>query len=365
MKKVGILTINDDRNYGNRLQNYAVQETLNKYGVIVETIHNQKGDVGIKRLKKVFKSFVKKLLFFKKNCKRYNNFMKFNKKIRYSSIYIDEYNCSNKLNKKYDYFFFFFYQVWNPNFGRMSDIDFLLFSDRKKRNSIAASFGISNLPEELKDYYKLRLSEMNNISVREERGKEMIEELTGRKDVEVLVDPTMLLTSDEWNKVCKKPKQLSNLKKDKYILNYFLGGLSDKRKQEINRVALEYNCEIINILDKRDSFYSCGPSEFLYLEKNAFLICTDSFHSSVFAIIYNRPFVVFEREGKNKGLSSRIDTLLYKFKLGKRKFNGEKITAENLNNDYKESLEILEIERKKADIFIKKALDIEDNNNEK
>lgn len=77
----------------------------------------------------------------------------------------------------------------------------------------------------------------------------------------------MLLTADEWDKVSRKPKML---KIDKFILNYFLGELSEKRKEEIQRIADENDCEVINILDKNSPFYECGPSEFLYLEKHAF-----------------------------------------------------------------------------------------------
>ena len=236
----------------------------------------------------------------------------------------------------------------------MSDIDFLTFAPKKKRSSFSASFGISKIPSEMKEYYKERLEGLNNISVREEAGKKIVEELTGRKDVQVLVDPTMLLTAEEWDKVAKKPKQL---KTDKYILNYFLGELSETRKKEIDRIAKENDCEVINILDKNSPFYQTGPSEFLYLEKNAFLICTDSFHSSVFAVLYNRPFVVFEREDKLVNMNSRIETLINKFNLQNRKFTG-KITEENLQHDYKEAYEILEKERQKSNEFLKKALDI-------
>ena len=123
-------------------------------------------------------------------------------------------------------------------------------------------------------------------------------------------------------------------------------------------MARENNCEIINILDKNSPFYQTGPSEFLYLEKNAFLICTDSFHSSVFAILYNRPFIVFEREQKGlESMNSRIETLINKFNLKNRKFTG-KITEENLQHDYTAAYEILEKERQKSNEFLKKALDI-------
>ena len=193
---------------------------------------------------------------------------------------------------------------------------------------------------------------LNNISVREDRGKEIIQELTGRTDVEVLVDPTMLLNADEWDKVAKKPRELKN---DKYILNYFLGELSEERNNEINRIAKENNCEVINILDKQSPFYQTGPSEFLYLEKNAFLICTDSFHSSVFAILYNRPFIIFDREDKEVKMNSRIETLISKFKLVNRNYNG-KITQENLEHDYTEAYKILEKEREKSNRFLEKCL---------
>lgn len=355
MKKIAILTINDDNNYGNKLQNYAVQEILRKQNFKPETINNQIGIVGINVLKKKIKNILKKFLK-NKSSKRYNKFMEFNKYIKYSRFYIDKNHISNNLNNVYDFFVTGSDQVWNPTFGRMSDIDFLTFAPKEKRNSFSASFGISEIPDDMKEYYKEKLNGLNHISVREDSGKEIIKELTGREDVEVFVDPTMLLTAEEWDKVAKKPKQL---KTDKYILNYFLGELSEERRNEINRIAKENNCEVINILDKNSSFYETGPSEFLYLEKNAFLICTDSFHSSVFAILYNHPFIVFEREDELVSMNSRIETLLRKFNLKNRKFEG-KITQENLNHDYREVYEILEKEREKAENFLEKALDLEE-----
>ena len=353
MKKIGICTINDNNNYGNRLQNYAVQETLKKYCEEVETIHNQKNVTRSKMIKHNIKYGIKKLLNYKINL-RYDAFRNFNKNINFSKQYIDEKNIPAHLSDQYDSFFTGSDQVWNPTFGRMSDIDFLSFASQEKRNSFSASFGISEIPEDMKQYYTNQLNGLNHISVRENRGKEIIKELTGREDVEVLVDPTMLLTAEQWNAVSKKPKQL---KTDKYILNYFLGDLSEERKKEIDRIAKENKCEVINLLDKNSPFYQTGPSEFLYLEKHAFLICTDSFHSCVFAILYNHPFIVFEREDNVKSMNSRIETLLTKFNLENRKFEG-KITQQNLKQDYTQAYQILEKERQKADSFLKKALNL-------
>ena len=280
--------------------------------------------------------------------------MEFNRNIKFSNKYVTPYS---NLNNIYDYFITGSDQVWNPTFGRLREVDLLEFTEPKKRISYAASFGISSLPEQYNEKLKNALKDYKAISVREDAGKKIIENVVGRKDVQVLIDPTMLLTAAEWDKVAKKPEQL---KTDRYILNYFLGELSEKRKEEIDRIAKENDCEVINILDKNSPFYCTGPSEFLYLEKHAFLVCTDSFHSSVFAILYNRPFIVFGREDNTVSMNSRIETLINKFNLKNREYNGKEITKENLNHDYTEAYEILNEERKKSMTFLMKALDVEE-----
>lgn len=356
MNKVALLTINDDNNYGNRLQNYAVQEIITRKNVKVETIINKEESNKYQFFLNRIKNNIKCMLPLKANFRRYKKFKKFNKKIKFSKFIITKDKNLTHLTDMYDYFFTGSDQVWNPNFNRMTDIYFLKFAQKEKRNSFSASFGISEIPKNLKEYCRKSLLEMNHISVREERGKKIVQELTKREDVDVLVDPTMLLTAKEWDKVSKKPKQL---KTDKYILNYFLGEISENRKKEIDKIAKENGCEVINILDKNDPFYETGPSEFLYLEKNAFLICTDSFHSCVFSILYNRPFIVFDREQKKLvSMNSRIDTLLSKFKLEDRRYKG-KIDNEDLLYNYDEAYKILEKEREKSKKFLKKALDLQ------
>ena len=357
MKKVGIITIYGNNNYGNKLQNYAVQKTIEKLGNFsVETIKNYST---LNNRKRTIIDYLKTIkLFFinnviEKTNGRYKYFSDFNQHINYTKTYFTFKDKKNKF--KYDYLSIGSDQVWNPEY-RFKDFDLGDFSDNDKIFSFSASLSAENFPSYFRsDVVKKKLLTFKQISVREQRGKELLEKLTGRKDIEVLVDPTMMLTTEEWDEVAKKPKQL---KSDKYILNYFLGDLSNERRKEINRIALENKCTVINILDKNDPLYKTGPAEFLYLEKNAFLICTDSFHSSVFALLYNRPFVIFDREYKNvRNMNSRFDTLIQKFKLKNRKFNGE-ITNENLNHDYSEAYKILEEERNRTIAFLMNALDI-------
>ena len=79
----------------------------------------------------------------------------------------------------------------------------------------------------------------------------------------------------------------------------------------------------------------------------------------VFGLIFNRPFIVFDRDDKEAKMNRRVDTLINKFKLKNRKFEG-RITEENVNHDYSEAYKILEEERKKSEAFLKKALDIKE-----
>jgi hypothetical protein len=352
MQTAGIITILDNNNYGNRLQNYALQEILKKnllkpITVLNEPGSNTKEHYLLRKIKNIrFKGT------YSSNEKRKKNFAEFNSNILFSQKRISPFYD----NIKCDLYITGSDQVWNPTIGRLRDVDLLSFSKAKRKISYAASIAINEIPAKLTNNAKKEWSKFSAISLREDRGKEIVEELAGRKDVEVLVDPTMLLTAEEWDKVSKKPEMLKN---KKYILNYFLGELSDKRKKEIERVAEENNCEIINILDENSPYYECGPSEFLYLEKNAFLVCTDSFHSSVFAILYNTPFLVFDRDDKIESMNSRIETLLSKFKLEDRKYTG-KITSKDLKANYSVAYTILEKERAKSQKFLEKALKQED-----
>lgn len=357
---VGIITIIDKDNYGNRLQNYALNNYCNNILKISTCtldnnyLFNNKKNLLYTKCKVYGKRIIKKIIGLEKkknDSNRLKNFLDFDCNINYYQKKVD----ANSKFKEFNYLIVGSDQVWNPTFGRLSDVDVLKYVSSKKKISYAASFGVDNIDntENVLD----GIINFKAISVREDSGKKIIEDLTGRKDVEVLVDPTMLLTSKEWDKVSKKPEYFP---KKKYILNYFLGNLSDDRKKEIERVAKENNCDIVNIMDKNDPLYVSGPSEFLYLEKHAFLICTDSFHSSVFAILYDRPFIVFNREDSTENMGTRLDTLLSKFKLKNRRYNGKNITKENLEHDYIEAYKILDQERKKSEKFLKKALDIKE-----
>ena len=358
MKKVGIITITNGNNYGNRLQNYGLQKYIqNNYICNVETFINNSNTLqGIVKKISFGKEKIKKEEKNVHQKKRVLNFNTFNNEyIKFSNIKIGNYKKNKKL-KDFHLLICGSDQIWNSSYKENDRANFGYFYKNQNVISYSASFGINDVKKSKQNKYKKYLDNLKYISVRENIGKKIVNKLTTREDVEVLIDPTLLLGTDEWDEISKKPKQLNEIKKNKYILNYFLGNISNERQKEIEKIAEKYDCEIINLMNKESEFYECGPSEFLYLEKNAFLICTDSFHSCVFALIYNRPFVVFDREQNGiQSMNSRIDTLIEKFKLENRKYNGKKITEENIRHNYDKAYEILEKERKKSKKFLDKA----------
>ena len=358
MKRVGIITINGNKNYGNRLQNYALTKYISDLDCDVKTIW--KKEKITKKIKKNIKKFI--ILSFPFLSKSKANALKREKYfVKFTNTYINNYyiesNKVSELDTVFDYYAIGSDQVWNPD-TVFNYFGMKIFNNKNTIFSYAPSLGLSQVSDEYTEQIKNNFTKekIKYLSVREDAGKSIIENATNRDDVQVLIDPTMLIEADDWKKLSKKPK---NLKNEKFILCYFLGELSSERKNEIDRIAKEKDCEIINILDKKSPYYIAGPSEFLYLEENAQLICTDSFHSSVFAILFNRPFIIFEREQKNwKDMNSRLDTLITKFNLKNRKFEG-KITKENLDHDYTDAYKILEKEREKSKLFINAALEID------
>lgn len=356
MKKVLIFTLYGNSNYGNKLQNYAVQTIIEKNNVIAKSARIEYGKIkGNNNIIKILNRIIINLksILLNKNYKNRNfkNFSKENIKMDKRKIIFNEDN--SYLSKDYDYFFVGSDQVWNPYFGLKGDLKFLEFSDKEKNIAISASIGVSELPDEQKEIYKKGINNIKYLSLRENAGKKIVEELTEREDAIVLVDPTMMLNKEEWQAISKKPKQLGN---EKYILNYFLGELSEERKKAINDLAEKKGWKVINILNPNDPFNDAGPSEFVYLEEHAELICTDSFHSCVFGILMNTPFVVFNREDNVVSMNSRLETLLSKFGLEDRYYRSEELNEEYLKCDYTKAYEILEEERKKADEFLKNAL---------
>ena len=379
MKKIAILTLNGYFNYGNRLQNYALQEILKTYKFDVETVINNTKEIynknkmdnntKINKLIKLRSNSIPQIYNkFKNEFVRYINkqnivrrtevFKKFTLDyIRETDLIISEDNIPVDLSNKYDYFITGSDQVWNPDYIYGSSIFFLTFAEKHKRIAYAPSFGVSEIKPEYKEKYKEWISEIPWLSVREDDGARIIKELTGR-DAPVLVDPTLLLTKEKWLSIAKEAQ---NKPKGNYLLTYFLGGIPPKYKKQIKKIAKVNNLEVINLADIRDKeTYRTGPSEFIDYINSCSVFCTDSFHGAVFSILFEKPFIVYERMGSTLSMFSRIETLLKKFKLESRKAENIKSNEDVFNIDFSHVPAILEAEKKKSYDFLKEALNVKD-----
>lgn len=210
-------------------------------------------------------------------------------------------------------------QQWAPAcfYSKMNTLMFV--PDGVKRASYATSMGVSRIPKNTHKLLKAFISRMDHISVREETGKNIITRVTGREDVKVVPDPTFLLTPDQWEGYIPDKK----LYDGKYVFCYFLGN-SDLPVKKVIAWAKEEGVKPIFVrnvesysrkkIDYEDSVVLDAPTvdEFVNYIRHASLVCTDSFHCTVFSIINNVEFATFYRtQSTNKdSRNSRIDDLL-------------------------------------------------------
>ena len=352
-KRIGIVTLVDS-NIGNRLQNYALQEFLKKKGFEPKTIGWRKFD----RRKVIVKSIIKKYYLGFTGKKSYNyTWDIFDLNIDWSDIIIpyDAKGVADNVRNKFDFFVVGSDQVWNPNFYYYVPRAFLNYADDNQKVSFAASFGVSEIPEEYEEEYRNALDKFRYISVREDAGRELVKRLTN-KDAEVLVDPTMLISVDEWKKIGKKSKYKPN---DRFVVKYFLGDNSKEYDDFIETKAAELGARIIDILHS-DNTWIIGPAEFVYLYEHAEAAFVDSFHGSVFSILFNKPFMVFDRIGTSGtgNMNSRIETLLKTFGLEDHRVNDIKTSQiVDMSFDNNKVQTILYNKREEASKFVERALE--------
>lgn len=371
--KIGILTITDGANYGNRLQNFALQEFLKEMDLEVKTIRRSttRDIKGYRKGVFLFKEYIKKILgitntsFYARERKR--RFESFNNTyISFSEVCLSDNKAPETLKDDFDYFICGSDQIWNAHFDIVScDISNYLasFANPTQRIAFAASFGTNKVALGYEDIFKEELKKFKAIAVREDAGAKIVEELIGEKDVQVVLDPTLLIEKQKWINIEKKPNYVED---EKFILTYFLSWKTPNMNQYIYDLAFNDNLRVISLdiefltddmIINRDMFQTT-PAEFVWLIHHATYVLTDSFHASVFAIIFERPFLVFDRvaDEKNNDMGSRIDTLLEKFQLRECRDNIENPTKYPKKQDYTNGYKQIEKERDIAKKFLEEAL---------
>lgn len=377
--KIGILTILNVNNYGAELQCCALYRKLNKMGYDAEVINylfginpghqfdgekrtvpiSFKQDIKVRLLPVVQNMFC---LFYQKNKKERNQrFNEFHKK--YNHLTSTTYPSVKSLyaaNFNYDVICIGSDQVWNYEKGYSLEPFFAAF-DKKgtKKITYASSIGLSSLSKEAEAVFKKELGTFSRISVREQQASDLLCKILHR-DIDVVLDPTLVLDSKEWLEVAN----FGMCPKEKYLLVYIVTIKPCDYVLTLARIiAKERGLKIVRIC--RDAYpensgndveeiLTAGPSEFVGLFANADFVVTNSFHGTVFSINFSKPFysVIKSKHSTN----SRLTSILEKLNLADRIVPVGNPIPEISDIDYTVPSERLQAERAHSMEYIKKAL---------
>ena len=323
--RVGLITYYGN-NYGGCLQAYAMQRIIQTIGYDPRIIQvhtpligekNQKwislfrvlkNPIAYFRRRKYIKEDARNERFRSQAFDRYRNeFLNFDKSFTLS--------CNDfKGVENYSIFVCGSDQIWNPNLYGVHPIWTMKFAPYgSKKIAYAPSLGISSIPEKFIADFQKNLKDFSYLSCRELEGANSLSEILG-KDVDVVLDPTLLLTPEQWYEFAR-PVNI----KFPYIFCYLFGDYSyiavikDRVKKHfgLNVVCLPYNLRELKADDYK--LYDITPNQFVWLIENATFVVTDSFHASVFSIKMGTPFVALKRTSDNdkKNMNSRLYTLLH------------------------------------------------------
>jgi hypothetical protein len=346
-KTVGVNTIHYVDNLGGVLLTYALQESISKLGYDCRIVDYDPTHIPrrAEHLLGVAKRRIAKLPFYLRNIRHYSSVAIRNRGLilpprhvhkstglrkrsfddfRERYIRLSEHHYPNREALMEDPPVFDAYvcgsdQVWNPYICRKPDsplLDpayFLRYAPESKRVSYAPSIAIPGIPESLQEEMKQFLNEIPYLSCRERQGAGLIKALTGRA-AEVVLDPTLLLSQEEWSRVAVPPEMA-----EPYVLGYFLGNGRDCRGFALD-LARKLDCRLVAITHVSDAPVhgsavcrdDAGPTEYLGLVKNALCVCTDSYHGILFSVNFGKPFYAFERAGLGKPMSmaTRVYSIL-------------------------------------------------------
>lgn len=354
-KKIGIITIHSDLNYGAALQAFALNQVLRDNDYSSEVINYIK----IPNFPPKY-PFPINIVFWLSNRLRFHRFRNFLKatvsKKTWNSI--DE--LMNGFNEDYNVIISGSDQVWNPYCGglitELNPVYYLAFADhnRYKKVAYASSIGSHRFTEEEKKIVTKWFNEYDYLSTRETVGKEHLESFLDR-EVKVVIDPTLLLNKQQWLREAK-PTRVP----DKFVLVYYF----DEREEVIRiarKVADKYGYKVALITNMPYRFkgvdfniLNCGPAQFLWLFEHASYVVTNSFHGTAFAVNFNTDFIsVIKRNSPH-----RAQTLLNNVGLPERLLTDE-VNLDSLSEhiDWTEPNKRIEAIRKDSLDYLFKAIE--------
>ena len=373
MKTIGIITYHHYYNYGTMLQALALQGKVEQLGYQAELI-DFKQDNSLSRYE-MLKLRIKRMPVYIKERKKYRALADSREKIKeknelfeqfyktYLHVGKKKYTTTQQLMENppvYDGYVVGSDQTWNPFVANSPEAFFLPFVENKsKKGSYGPSLAVKSLSDEKEKEYRKKLSNFSFLSCREQDGAQLLSRIT-QKEVKCVLDPTLLLSAKEWGKYCE-----FEIPKEPYILVYFLGEKSEHRRA-VEKIQKLTNWKIISLpaayLEMENNDYKKvwgGPKEFLSLIRGAALICTDSFHGTMFSINFQRNFFSFckSSDSEESSENSRLYSALNIFGLSNRIIhNMDNLTAEDISIDYKNVIPILEEQRRDSIEYLENML---------
>ena len=305
--KVGILTFHRAHNYGAVLQCYALQEVLKGMGHDVEIL-----DYRQPWIEDAYKPFsisyiyrrlhsIRKIIYYVRTYPQRKKLANKRKLIfeTFSAKYLRVSNKKfNPLSLgKYDCFVIGSDQLWNLGClgGRFDNV--YLGDIKKKANAVIMGYAISMDENSVRKIPLEKIDNFDYLSLRESEYSSYVSNLTNKK-IETCVDPTLLLSRDKWNKLCK-----SNETED-YIAVYQVRAPQGKKVilEKAHGLARKYGYKVIDI-----NKINPGVEEFVSIICNAKCVLTSSFHATVFSVIFRTPFYsILLKDGKD----ARYENLL-------------------------------------------------------
>lgn len=332
LKKILILSFRNPFNYGAELQVFSLGKKLRMLGYEAEVLDLARPGFDVdacssKRLEISYNNTFKarwkeRMRFYKRRLSWFLHYQRSNLKIRNSSEFHARYNCFTKHRYRnfdelyvsdlgYTHYIVGSDQVWNFEYPFPLDPYFLSFVKKGKKIAYAASIGHSKLPDSQKEYYRKHLQSFDAISMRELQGSAIVSGLLG-KPVETMLDPTILITPEEWKEIFgieDKPNNAIVMYMRSYRPYAVQLAKEMARRHEIKKI-IYISTEVTYAFKDPEVDYRFDVSvpEFVSLFANASFVITNSFHGTAFAVNLGRHFftVVHDR----MKTSSRFYSLL-------------------------------------------------------
>lgn len=361
-RAIGIITLSGDFNYGNKLQLFATSNIYRSLGyrpIYLSFNHKEPLAAHPKRLLKSVVRGKETESVYPFLDARGQAFSRFGAGIETRKILSVVDVCADE----FSYFAVGSDQVWNPCYAwqnslysgidrayhafvdphaRKESLDwfFLRFARREQRLTTAPSIGLDTLNSRQSKWLAEGLSGFNNLSIREARGAEIIEELTGKKAL-VVCDPTLAVPKPVWLEVSNDEVT----PREPYVFSYVLGSHSGDYEKVIHSASRGGELPVVSLSDRNDEGEpGAGPAEFISLISHASHVVTDSFHASVFSAIMETPLTIIQRADGGGSMFSRLTSLSEALGIQGKIYDGKDIDF-SVASDYENVAEAIERQR--------------------